>query len=142
MPHSWLILSHHHPEDSHRCAQIGGITLCRRCLATWPMTFAVIAASFAAGAPAATEKELIFLLGPPLGEYLATHVGRLPYRPGRTWLSGLLAGVAMGRLFHRYLLDPADRTTWFILFLAGVPALLGALYATYQRDEPPEPPPL
>ena len=70
-----------------------------------------------------------------VGEYLATPICRARYSARRTWLFGLLGGIAAGRLFHRYLLDPTDRTIWLLMFLVGVPALLGALYATFERPE-------
>jgi len=69
-------------------------------------------------------------LGPPTGEYLAVHTRLARYKPLRTWVFGALFGVGLGRLFHRYLLDPADPVVW--LTLATVALTWGGAAALYQ----------
>jgi len=101
----------------------------------WPLSYLVMGLGLFGPLTPASDVELVLWLGPPVGEYLATHVGRARYGARRTWVFGIIAGVALGRLFHRYLLDPMDRSVWLMMFLTGVPALIGALYATYERPD-------
>jgi len=122
-----LLLSHHGDDEAHRCVRWLGLYWCRRCMATWPLAAIVCAAGLSRPLPAADDLELLLLLAPPLGEYLATHLGGLPYRRRRTWIMGAWLGLALGRLFHRYLLDPADPVPWILLASAGLPALAAAL---------------
>lgn len=132
---AWSIwLSHHPPDEHERCAWVGPVPVCRRCLATWPLALLLTGLGVAGRLPPASDLELVAWLGPPLGEYLAVHLGRLPYRRGRTWFVGLLAGIAAGRLFHRYLQDPYDPAVWTLLLGAGIPAGLAALWHTLRRD--------
>lgn len=130
-----MLLAHHHPEDAERCVRAGPLHLCRRCTAMWPLAFAVMGLGLLGPLPPASDIELLLLLGPPVGEYLATHAGRARYSAARTWIFGAMAGLAAGRLFHRYLLDPSDRAVWLFFFMAGVPALLAAMMATYARKD-------
>lgn len=101
----------------------------------WPLAAAVAGLGLLAPLPPASDIELVLLLGPPVGEYLATHAGRARYSPVRTWVFGALAGLAAGRLLHRYLLDPGDHRVWLFGLLAGAPSLLAALLATYGRGD-------
>ena len=110
-----ILLSHHGPEDMHRCVHVGPVDLCRRCIATWPLAGALMLAGMATALPPAPDWELALWLGPPTGEYLAVHTARIPYRSGRTWLFGVLLGVGLGRTLHRYLLDPTDPVVWAVL---------------------------
>ena len=129
-----LLLSHHGPDETHRCVRWLGVFWCRRCAATWPLAAVVCAAGLSRPLPAAGDLELLLLLAPPLGEYLATHLGTIPYRRWRTWLMGAWLGLALGRLLHRYLLDPADPVPWILLASAGLPALAaGIAYSQRSR---------
>ncbi len=127
---SWtLLLAHHHPDERARCADLGGVAVCRRCLAAWPLALCVIAAGVAVGWPVAGPGELVALWSLPMAEYVAVHVGGRPYSARRTWVLGPLLGLALGRTLHRYLLAPLDPVTWAIL---GVAATVGgASAATY-----------
>lgn len=111
-----------------RCIHLGPLALCRRCTATWPLAFGLILAGLSGRLPPAHDLELCAVLGLALGEYAAVHLGKLRYRAWRTWLFGAVLGWGLGRLFHRYLLDPSDPVPWVALLSVGIPGLGAALY--------------
>jgi len=123
-----LFLAHHHPEDAHRCVWLGRLPLCRRCTALWPICFATLVVCFARNLGPAQSPEMLAWLLLPVLEFIGVQLGRLPYRPGRVWLWGAIAGIGAGRLFHRYLSDPTDKTTWVIALSLGIPAAFAVLY--------------
>ena len=122
-------LSHHRAEDAVRCVRVGPLPVCRRCLATWPLASALIVAGISGRLPPARDLELAIWLVPALAEYVAVHSGALNYRPGRTWVFGLCLGTGLGRLFHRYLLEPGDPMVWTAL---GLVALVSGSALIYQ----------
>lgn len=113
--------------------RLGALALCRRCLATWPMAAAVLVAGLGGRLPPASGVELALWLGPATGEYVAVHAGRLPYSAGRTLIFGLILGVGLGRLAHRYLLAPGDAEVLAIAVAVALPSLLSA--ARYHLKE-------
>ena len=126
----WTIwLAHHPPEEAERCTSIAGVALCRRCLGCWPVAFATLVTSVVAALPQASVPDLVVLWTPPLLEYVAEHALGRRYSARRTWLASLLLGLALGRTFHRYVLDPTDVVAWAALGLAaGVGGLSAVIY--------------
>lgn len=102
-------LSHHHFEELDRCYKVGGVHLCARCLGTYPILFAAIAAQLALGAPlehAADIPIAIGLLAPALFDWaygrFRPHVFSNPWRT----FTGLLLGLALGRTLFIHLQRP------------------------------------
>ena len=80
----------------------------------------MIVAGVAGRLPLAEPSELGLWLGPAAVEYVAVHLGALPYRAGRTWVFGACLGIGLGRTFHRYLVQPSDPVVWVTLALLGL----------------------
>ncbi len=87
---------------------------------TWPLATVLIVAGLGGRLPLAEPHELALWLVPATAEYVAVHLGALPYRAGRTWLFGACLGVGLGRVFHRYLVQPTDPVVWVTLSLLGL----------------------
>jgi len=123
-----LWLSHHHPDQHHRCVRVGRVHICRRCLLLWPLAYGLIALQVAARAPATHPFDLLlplFLL-PPVLEFLEVHTGLRPYSAPRTWLLTPFLALAVGRLLYRCMAIPWDLTTWAVILVAGLPCAWAA----------------
>lgn len=107
-----LWLSHHPPEDHERCTTIAGRSVCRRCLALYPLALVVALAGLAGFAPWPERLDLWFiwlLCVPGTIEYVAEQVGLLTYSARRQTIATLLIAPALGRGMA-YELD--DRWSW------------------------------
>ena len=124
-----LLLSHHGPEQHERCVRIGGRLVCRRCLALWPLCYALIAAQIVLRLPAPHALDLLLppLLLAPTVEFLEVQAGFRRYNPSRVLLLGPLLAFGLARLFYRYLLHPGDPVTWILLGLVALPCTWAAL---------------
>jgi uncharacterized membrane protein len=128
-------LSHHYPEELHRCYRIGGVAVCARCLGTYPVLFAVLAAQFALHAPlshpadqwAGTALVVPATLDWALGRF---HPGRFG-NPWRT-LTGALLGVGLARSLFIHLQRPLPAVLWGQLAVVTVVAL-PVILATYRH---------
>lgn len=114
---AWL--SHHGPEERHRCYLWGRVHVCARCLGLYPVLLAAVAGQFAAGAPLDHPVDLwlgVGLLLPALADWAA---GRLLQRPGsNAWrtATGALLGLALGRSLFIHIQRPFPR----LLVLQGI----------------------
>ena len=114
-------LSHHEPADYDRCVRIGRRHVCRRCLALYPVAFAVL---ILAGAgvrwPASLDGVLLVALPlPAVAEFVLEHLGVTGYRPGRQVLVTLPLALALGVGFDRYLDDHTDPVFWGTVVVYG-----------------------
>lgn len=104
-----LWLSHHPPEELDRCWKLGPLHLCARCLGTYPVLFAAIAAQFALRAPLEHPADLplaILLIAPALADWA---YGRFhPHRFSNLWrtATGALLGLGLGRTLYVHLQAP------------------------------------
>jgi hypothetical protein len=128
-------LSHHPPEELDRAWKVGGIHLCARCLGTYPVLFAAIAAQFGFHAPLQHPVDLPIALGflvPALADWAW---GRFhPHAFSNTWrtFTGVLLGLALGRTLFIHLQRPLPLSLlWQMGLVTGVatPVIL----ATYRR---------
>ena len=125
----WPIwLSHHDCSDSVRCTLVGPFYVCRRCLTIWPLAILVTATSFGRHLPTASGYELAGWLSLATIEYSAVHFRLMSYSAARVWILGAMMGVGAGRLFHRYLQDPTDITSWVTIAACTTPAVIATLY--------------
>ncbi|HZN91087.1 MAG TPA: DUF2085 domain-containing protein [Myxococcales bacterium] len=128
-------LSHHREDELHRTYQAGGLRLCARCLGVYPVMFAAIAVQLAARAPLDWRWDgpwTLALFAPAVIDWA---VGRLAPRfgsnPWRT-LTGLLAGLALGRSIYIHLQNPFP--VWLQVQLGAVTvAGLAVILTTYAR---------
>jgi len=115
-----LWLSHHFPEHYDRCVVVGTRHLCRRCLALYPLAFAVMAYSLVGPWPGGLDAWLLVLLPvPAVVEFVLEHLGVIRYQPVRQVLSTIPLAVALGRGFAIYVEDPTSRLFWGVVLVYG-----------------------
>ncbi len=103
-------LSHHWPEDHHRCVTVRGRKVCRRCLVLYPTALLVVAAfGFWLSWPERLDPWLLWLLPlPAVAELAGEQLGILRPHAARLIAVTLPLGIACGRLYLRYLDDLSD----------------------------------
>jgi hypothetical protein len=116
-----LWLSHHFPEQYDRCVLIGSRHVCRRCLALYPLAFAVMFLSLAGVHwPGSWDGVLLVVLPlPAVVEFVAEQLGAVRYRPRRQVLVTIPLALALGRGFALYVDDPGSRLFWGIVVAYG-----------------------
>ncbi len=132
-------LSHHPPEELHRCYRFGGVPVCARCLGTYPVLFAALVAQFARHAPLDTMWDVPVATALVAPATLDWALGR--FRP--TWFSnvwrtatGVLLGLGLGRSLYVHLqrpLPPMLLAQLAVVTGVSVPVIL----ATYLRRSRP-----
>jgi uncharacterized membrane protein len=101
-------LSHHPPEQFNRCYQVGGLRLCARCLGTYPVLFALVAAQLALGTPLAHPFDWVAVLL-VLPATLDWAFGQFrPQRFSNPWrtATGVLFGMGLARSLYIHLRSP------------------------------------
>ena len=112
-----LWIAHHYPEDYDRCVVVGRSHVCRRCLALYPIAFAVMVLALA-GVRWPTDLDpwlLVALPLPSVVEFVLEHVGVIDYQPVRQVVLTIPLAVALGVGFARYLRHPADLLFWGVV---------------------------
>lgn len=128
-------LSHHHPDELHRCYRVGGVHLCARCLGTYPILFAALALELALDAPLSHPWDLpvgLALIAPATLDWAfgRFHPHRFP-NPWRTF-TGALLGLGLGRSLFIHLHKPFP--VLLLAQLLGVTAVaVPVILATYRR---------
>ena len=127
------------PEQYDHCLFLplpGGrrLPLCARCLSIYPIAFVLLVAQIAgAFSLAPTDPWLMVLLPlPAVIEFLLEQLGRIPGNNALRMLTGLPLGVALSRMFYRYLHDPVDPFFWGLV--AGYGGLCGLVAAFALRS--------
>lgn len=95
-----LWLSHHYRCDADRCVDVGGVHLCRRCLAMFAGFFAALAL-FAATSFEAQAGDIALVLGMAgyaAYEFVQVVRGRLEYRARRVLVVSPFVGVVLAWL--------------------------------------------
>jgi len=112
-----LWLAHHYPDDYDRCVVIGRAHVCRRCLALYPVAFAVMALALAGVRwPRAIDPWLLIALPvPSVIEFVLEHLGVVGYQPRRQVLLTIPLAFALGVGFARYLHRPTDPLFWGVV---------------------------
>jgi hypothetical protein len=124
-----LWLSHHFPEQYDRCVVVGSRHICRRCLALYPLAFAVMVFSLVGPWPGSLDGWLLVLLPlPSVTEFALEHVDVVRYQPLRQVLLTIPLAVALGRGFAIYVEDPASRLFWGVVLVYGGVCVAAAVY--------------
>jgi uncharacterized membrane protein len=126
----WMALAHHPSSQLQRCVLLPvgkrRLAICARCLGLYPTLVVVIALQMAlALGPMGLLDWWIALLG-VLPAVVDWGLGRLECGQGSNRLrvmTGLIAGVAMGRSFFLYLRDPMHEIFWVQIVLLVMAAL-------------------
>lgn len=129
-------LSHHPPEELDRCYRVGAVHVCARCLGTYPVLFAGLAAQLAARAPLTHPLDVplsVLLLLPATLDWAW---GRFhPHRFTNGWrtLTGVLLGLALARSLFIHVqrpFPPALIAQAIVVTGVALPVIL----ATYRRN--------
>lgn len=122
-------LSHHFPDDYDRCALVGQKHVCRRCLALYPVAFAIVVLAMAGLAwPDSWDTWILVLLPVPgVIEFVLEQIGMIRYSARRTILVTVPLAIALGGGFARYVESPGDALFWSIVlgygFICGLSVL-------------------
>lgn len=125
---AWL--SHHHADEVDRCVRVGGLHLCRRCLAMFAGFFPAVALLFSSWSDdlQAGDFGLVLALTIAAGlEFVQVARGRMDYNPRRVLLLSPATGAVLAWLGVTGLRDgigPAHLVAGFLAL-----ALLGVLVA-------------
>lgn len=122
-------LAHHYPENYDRCVRIGDRHVCRRCLALYPLAFAVMALSLWGPWPGTIDAWLLVLLPvPSVVEFVLEHLDVIRYSATRQVLLTLPLAVALGRGFALYVEDPSSRPFWGVVIVYGGVCVAAAIW--------------
>jgi uncharacterized membrane protein len=81
-----------------------------------------------------TDPWLVLLLPlPAVAEFLLEQAGRIKGTNALRILTGIPLGIAMSRMFARYLQDPFDPFFWMVVVVYGGACALAAVYALRNR---------
>jgi hypothetical protein len=129
-------LAHHYPEQYDRCVRIGDRHVCRRCLALYPLAFAVMAFSLWGPWPGALDAWMLVLLPlPSVLEFVLEHLDVIRYQATRQVLLTLPLAVALGRGFALYVEDPTSRLFWGVVLVYGGVCVAAAVWRS-RRPRP------
>ena len=135
-----LLFSHHPPEQHDHCIPLplpGGrrLPLCARCLSIYPVTAAVLVLQLAGSIDLAwTDPWLVLLLPlPAVAEFLLETTGRIRGSNALRMATGIPLGIALGRMFARYLADPFDPFFWGVVAAYGGTCGLTAAFHLRRR---------
>lgn len=128
-------LSHHHDDELDRCYRVGRVFVCARCLGTYPILFAAIAAQLALHAPLAHPWDVAAGLALVAPATLDWAFGRFhPHRFSNPWrtFTGVLLGLGLGRSLFIHLQKPFPAV--LLAQLLGVTVVaLPVILASYRR---------
>lgn len=131
-------LSHHSPEELNRCYRFGTIHVCARCLGTYPVMFAAIAAQFWYQCPLEHSFDLVLGVGLILPATIDWALGCFqPHRFSNLWRTGTgaLLGLGLGRtlFIHFQRPMPLALLVQLILVAAVVPPVVFMAYGRRLR---------
>ncbi|NLD76231.1 MAG: hypothetical protein GX643_06155 [Acidimicrobiales bacterium] len=124
-----LWLSHHWPEDYDRCAVVGGLHVCRRCLVLYPLALvAGVAVSLGSWWDHSLDPWVLWLMPlPGVIEFVLDNLRIISYRPVRQMVLSAGGAIAAGVGYVRYLDDTTDRLAWTVLLVYTAATLSAAI---------------
>ena len=110
-------LSHHWPDGYDRCAVVGGMHVCRRCLVLYPLALITgIAIGVGSWWPHHLDAWVLWLFPlPGVIEFVLDNVGRIQYSPVRQMVLSAAGAVAAGLGYVRYLDETLDPLVWSVV---------------------------
>ena len=129
-------LSHHTPDEWHRCYRVGPVRLCARCLGVYPTMLVGIVALFVLRAPLGWSLDLPVVLGLTFPATADWAFGR--FRPrafSNVWrtFTGALLGLAVARSLFIHLQRPFPTVLLAQSALVTV-VVLPVILVTYRRS--------
>ena len=124
MAHTPLWLSHHRDEHLDRTIRLGRHHVCARCLGAYPAAALTLLAQLVVGAKVAWRFDGLWALALLVPALVDWSVGAFKPHSGtnaKRLVTGVLAGLALGRTLYVHLLQPFHR--WLVWQLALVTAV-------------------
>ena len=117
LPDTPMWLSHHWPSGYDRCAVVGGLHVCRRCLVLYPVALVTgIALSIGSWWPHGVDIWVLWLFPlPGVIEFVLDNLGVIDYSPVRQMVLSAAGAVAAGVGYVRYLHDTFDPLVWTVV---------------------------
>jgi len=134
-----LTVSHHVPEQYDHCVMVPfgsrRLPVCGRCLGIYPLALVLLLLQITGRLDLAfTDPWLVLLLPlPAVVEFVGEQLGRWHGSNAARILTGLPLGIALSRMFVRYLLHPSDPLFWGIVAGYGGVCGLTAAFALRRR---------
>jgi hypothetical protein len=135
LPDTPMWLSHHWPGEYDRCAVVGGLHVCRRCLVLYPLALvAGIAISIGHWWPHGLDAWVLWLFPlPGVIEFVLDNLGLVPYSPRRQVVLSAAGAVAAGVGYVRYLDHSTDLLVWSVVGAYTAACLAGAIVGGLRR---------
>lgn len=117
LPDTPMWLSHHWPSGYDRCAVVGGMHICRRCLVLYPLALVTgIALSIGSWWPPGIDGWVLWLFPlPGVIEFVLDNLGVIGYSPVRQMVLSAAGAVAAGVGYVRYLDHTTDPLVWTVV---------------------------
>ena len=117
LPDTPMWLSHHWPQDYDRCAVVGGMHVCRRCLVLYPVALvAGIAISLGDWWSHSLDAWVLWLFPlPGVIEFVLDNLRLITYCPRRQVALSAAGAFAAGVGYVRYLDDTLDLLVWSVV---------------------------
>ena len=137
LPDTPMWLSHHWPAAYDRCAVVGGLHICRRCLALYPLALvAGIAISLGSWWPHRIDAWVLWLFPlPGVIEFVLDNLGRIGYSPRRQVVLSAAGAIAAGLGYVRYLDHTTDRLVWSVVGAYTAACLAGAIIGGLRNED-------
>lgn len=130
-------LSHHRPGQLERTYALGQVHVCARCIATYPVLFAGMAALFALRAPLTWRFDVPFALALTAPALLDWALGQFRPHGGsnlRRSLTGVLLGLALARTLYVHVQRPFPAALVAQLALALLVAMPVLVFASWRAQ--------
>lgn len=134
-----MYLSHHWPDQYDRCAVVGGLHICRRCLVLYPVALVTgVLISLGSWWPDGLNPLVLWLFPlPGVIEFVLDNLRLVDYSPVRQiWLSGLGA-IAAGVGYSMYIQDTFDATVWAVVAVYTTVCVLSVIVGHRRRSAAP-----
>jgi uncharacterized membrane protein len=137
-------LSHHRKEHAHKCFRVGRLSVCSRCLGTYPVLLAGLVLQLLPPlAPAEMPTDVWVLYGLPVPAVLDWAISQ--FRP--SWgtnparcFTGVLLGVGLSRAVYRNMRHPGDPLVLGLFAALGLIAAVVWPLSQMLRSRPSAPP--
>jgi hypothetical protein len=112
-----MYLSHHWPDQYDRCAVVGGMHVCRRCLVLYPVALVTgVLISLGSWWPDGINAWVLWLFPlPGVIEFVLDNLGVIDYDPKRQVRVTAAGAVAAGVGYSMYIQDTFDSTVWAVV---------------------------